>query len=88
MAEDQKDQLEYWHDGPEGQEGHWKKFKPTDAGIKVPGIVHETSTLYMSDDLEADPGASVDSEYRPRGCYNVYVTGGALFPTSGSWNRM
>ncbi|KAJ7503482.1 hypothetical protein B0H11DRAFT_584623 [Mycena galericulata] len=87
MAENQKDQLEYWHEAQEGREGHWETSMPSDAAIQVPGIVHETSTLYMSDDLEADPGASVDREYRLKGCRNVYVTGGALFPTSGSWNR-
>jgi hypothetical protein len=41
----------------------------------------------MSDDLEKDERASVGPQYTPKGCGNVYVTGGALFPSSGSWNR-
>ena len=56
--------------------------------VRVPGIVHEACSLYMSDNLEEDTHASVDSSYRPRGCDGVYVTGAAIFPTSGSWNRM
>ena len=65
----------------------WRKERPPAESVRVPGLVHETSTLYMSDNLNGDPHASVDSLYRPRNCDNVYVTGGALFPTAGSWNR-
>ncbi|KAF8155019.1 hypothetical protein K438DRAFT_1943070 [Mycena galopus ATCC 62051] len=82
MADDRADALEYWHDSS----ASWQKERPTEKGIRVPGVVHETSTLYMSDDLEKDPQASVGPQYTPRGCSNVYVTGGALFPSSGSWN--
>jgi choline dehydrogenase-like flavoprotein len=101
MAGDQADHVEFWHDAVTesqdmdyAQELHipklkagWLRKKPPAEMIRVPGIVHETSTLYMSDDLETDLHASVDRDYRPHGCDNVYVTGGALFPTSGSWNR-
>lgn len=101
MAGREKDHVEYWHDATVKQKDAnsfqdismveagqgWKQEKPPVNMIRVPGIVHETSTLYMSDDLEADPHASVGSSYQPRGCKNVFVTGGALFPTSGSWNR-
>lgn len=101
MAGDQSKKIEYWHDAvverkpstsfqdheivtePAG----WKTEKPPREMSRVPGLVHETSTLYMSDYLENDHQASVDTDYRPRGCDNVYVTGGALFPSSGSWNR-
>ncbi|KAL1730889.1 hypothetical protein EV714DRAFT_209958 [Schizophyllum commune] len=95
-----EDEIEYWHDAHEVQvavdngkhtvrhqeEAGWKHKRPPADMVRVPGLVHETSTLYMSDHLENDPQASVDSLYRPRKCDNVYVTGGALFPTSGSWN--
>jgi choline dehydrogenase-like flavoprotein len=100
MAGDQAENIEYWHDGEvqrhsqspthdviERTPGSWKADRPTTGMIRVPGIVHETATLYMSDDLEKDPHASVDKHYRPRNCENVYVTGGAIFPSSGSWNR-
>lgn len=85
MAGASSDRIEFWHDG--SPEGCWREDPPSTEAIRVPGVVHETSTLYMSDDPKNDPGASVDSEYRPIGCGNVYVTGGALFPSSGSWNR-
>jgi hypothetical protein len=83
MADDRADALEYWHDSS----ASWRTERPTEDSIRVPGIVHETSTLYMSDDLEKDEHASVGPQYTPKGCGNVYVTGGALFPSSGSWNR-
>jgi hypothetical protein len=93
--------VDYWHDdvectvplGPLNaatvvmQGAGWKKARPPTSMIRVPGLVHETSTLYVSDDLESDPHAALDSQYRPRGTKGVYVTGGAIFPTSGSWNR-
>ena len=30
--------------------------------------------------------APVGLDYRPRGVENVYITGGSLWPTGGSWN--
>ena len=101
MAGGKDGQIEYWHDAKEEKVSinhqhdrryvlagaGWKQERPPAEMVRVPGLVHETSTLYMSDDLENDPHASVDSQYRPRQCTNVYVTGGAIFPTSGSWNR-
>ncbi|KAH8797986.1 hypothetical protein DL96DRAFT_1688222 [Flagelloscypha sp. PMI_526] len=87
MAGQQSSSLEYWHDGKGGQPGGWQKgVHPPTSDTHVPGVVHETSTLYMSDDLSKDKTASVGSDYCPIGCENVYVTGGALFPSSGSWN--
>ena len=101
MAGDKVKDIEYWHDAKEEKVSvnhqhdrryvlagaGWKQERPPAKMVRVPGLVHETSTLYMSDDLERDPYASVDSKYRPRGCDGVYVTGAAIFPTSGSWNR-
>ena len=102
MAGNHVKQIEYWHDAVVEKESHsstndillnvsdagWKADRPPESMVRVPGIVHEACSLYMSDNLERDPHASVDSKYRPRGCDGVYVTGAAIFPTSGSWNRM
>ena len=85
MAGREVDQIEYWHDATETRESissqhdfkyilggaGWKKERPPAEMVRVPGLVHETSTLYMSDNLENDPNASVDSSYRPRKCDNV-----------------
>ena len=76
-------ELQYWHSDKTGQAGFWAKDKPEVSDIRVPGIVHEASTAYMGDEAE---GGSVDELGRPHGISNVYVTGGALFPTAGSWN--
>ncbi|MFL6631034.1 MAG: GMC oxidoreductase [Massilia sp.] len=49
----------------------------------MPIIVHEASWLWIGE----DPATSVVGlDYRPHGVRNVYVTGGGLSPTSGSWN--
>ena len=101
MAGSEASKIEYWHDAVPGEAdaassngtnvkfvgAGWKSARPPPSMIRVPGLVHETSMLYMSDDLEKDPHAAVDSLYRPYKCDNVFVTGGAIFPTSGSWNR-
>ncbi|KAG9310091.1 hypothetical protein JVU11DRAFT_9701 [Chiua virens] len=99
MAGNEKDEIEYWHDNGDGT-GKWDKSEPSEKNFQMSGIVHEASTLYMDDNLpthprleEANPKLdrhmaypSVDSNYRVLGCGNVYATGAALFPTSGSWN--
>lgn len=79
MAGSEASKLEYWHN-----DGGWKPTKAPTSDIRVPGAVHEASTLYMG--KPSDPMASVDDEYRPFGSRNVYVTGAALFPSAGSWN--
>lgn len=62
-------------------DGEWSTKKPTQN--KVPGYVHEAATLWMGD----DPSTSVvDLQYRPHGINNVFITGAAIFPSSGSWN--
>ena len=81
MAGSESGKLEYWHD-QENSKG-WHKEKPTEAEIRVPGVVHESSTLYMGP--ESDPYAAVDKDYTPYGCKNVYVTGGAIFPSAGAY---
>ncbi|THU85298.1 FAD/NAD(P)-binding domain-containing protein [Dendrothele bispora CBS 962.96] len=85
MAQSEAANLEYWHDSGSGDgSGTWKKTKPDSKQNRVPGVVHEASTLYMGP--KTDPHAAVDEMYRPYGCKNVYVTGGAIFPAAGSWN--
>ncbi|KAH9889357.1 hypothetical protein C8Q73DRAFT_653745 [Cubamyces lactineus] len=88
MAGSDASKIEYWHDAAPGEaeSAGWQSVRPPPSMIRVPGLVHETSMLYMSDNLEEDPHAAVDSLYRPYKCDNVFVTGGAIFPTSGSWN--
>ena len=72
--------VEYWHGTP--NQGTWVKERPTPEERRVPGLVHEGSTLWMGDGEEAVVGL----DYRPRGVDNVYVTGGGLWPAGGSWN--
>lgn len=74
---------QYWTDSEKEGEGSWGPARPPRAQIRLPIIVHEASPLWMG----SDPASSVVGlDYRPHGLHNVYVTGGALFPTSGSWN--
>lgn len=86
--------VDYWHKNKNGP-GSWKKGVPApQCDIRIPGIVHEASTLYMGGSdfqkenvtRKANSYPVVDASYRPYGCKNVYVTGAALFPTAGSWN--
>ncbi|KAF8874311.1 hypothetical protein CPB84DRAFT_1853642 [Gymnopilus junonius] len=48
----------------------------------MPGIVHEASLIPLGKGNKCP----VDENYKVKGVSNVYVTGAALFPTSGSWN--
>ncbi|USX23994.1 GMC oxidoreductase [Oxalobacteraceae bacterium OTU3CINTB1] len=75
--------VEYWTDADEGDGGAWGPARPPRGKIRLNVIVHEASALWMGE----DPASSVVGlDYRPHGVRNVYVTGGAIFPTSGSWN--
>lgn len=71
-------QLEYWH--PDSRS--WKKERPPRAQIRESGLVHGASTMWIGDD-ESSP---VGLDYQFRGVDNVYLTGGALWPTGASWN--
>ncbi|KAL7932071.1 hypothetical protein V8C35DRAFT_323306 [Trichoderma chlorosporum] len=71
--------IEYWDD----EASKWVKEKPSTGSVRAPGVVHEGSTAFVGRKQE---GGSLDSLYRPHGIANVFVTGGAAFPTSGSWN--
>lgn len=74
--------VEYWiEDGASA--GRWSALRPPQSQIRLNIIVHEASPLWMG----ADPADSVVGlDYRPHGVSNVYLTGGAILPTSGSWN--
>lgn len=81
-AKDGRAPLEYWVEDADGN-GSWTTERPSAEEIRQTIIVHEASMLWMGN----DPATSVvDFNYRPHGVHNVYVTGGGLFPTSGSWN--
>jgi choline dehydrogenase-like flavoprotein len=71
--------IEWWDETTHG----WIKTKPAVDTIRIPGVVHESSTCFMG---PKKIGGSVDELYRPHGIENVHVTGAALFPTAGSWN--
>ena len=70
--------MEYWVDG-----NGWQSARPTAADIRLPIIVHEASPLWIGTDAAT---SVVGLDYRPHGVKNLYVTGGSLFPSSGSWN--
>ena len=74
--------VEYWH--YKGDSGFWSTDPPTCDESRVAGLVHEASTMWIGD--ENDKMAPVGLDYRPRGVENVYITGGSLWPTGGSWN--
>jgi hypothetical protein len=75
-----KGNVEYWHGDP--NHGKWSNERPSIVERRVPGLVHEGSTLWIGTEEEG----AVGLDYRPYGVENVYVTGGALWPASGSWN--
>lgn len=81
-AADQASEVEYWH-GDQAQ-GVWKPERPSKNIIRKSGLAHEASTLWIGDD--DDPSSPVDTNFKLRGVENVYITGGGLFPTAGSWN--
>lgn len=72
--------VEYWSGSPD--KGEWVKERPPVDQRRVGGLVHEGSSLWIGKDDEGVVGL----DYRPNGVENVYVTGGALWPASGSWN--
>ncbi|WP_454752867.1 GMC oxidoreductase [Cupriavidus necator] len=75
-----KGNVEYWHGDP--NTGTWSSERPSIEERRVGGLVHEGSTLWIG---AGDEGV-VGLDYRPNGVENVFVTGGALWPASGSWN--
>ena len=80
--EDGKHKVQYWHGKP--SVGEWKSERPLTSQIRVPGTVHESSTLIIGS--KTSERTSIGFDYRPHGVENVYVTGNGLWPRSGSWN--
>ena len=72
--------VQYW----QASSNSWGTKRPSSNEIRVPGMVHEGSTMFIGDDDDAD--AAVGLDYQLKGVENVYVTGASLWPTSGSWN--
>lgn len=60
----------------------WTDERPPPKQIRSRGVVHPASTMWIG----KDPDSPVDLSYRFRGVSNVYLTGGALWPTGASWN--
>ena len=71
--------MEFWHSSTKS----WQKGHPPVSEIRRDVLVHPASTMWIGDDQSSSP---VDLNYRFRGIENVYLTGGALWPNSGSWN--
>ena len=74
--------FEYWH--PQGSSGSWHTERPPADKRRVPGLVHEASTMWIGG--AGDQEAPVGLDYRLRGVENVFITGGSLWPTGCSWN--
>lgn len=75
-----RNDLEYWHESNET----WQKETPPLDQIRKTTLVHDASTMWIgsSEDVQAPVGP----DYRLKGVDNVYITGGSLWPTGGSWN--
>jgi choline dehydrogenase-like flavoprotein len=74
------DGLEYWHESDKS----WRNDAPPLLQIRSKFLVHDASTMWIG--ISGDTEAPVSLGYRLQGTDNVYITGGALWPTGGSWN--
>ncbi|MFD8478807.1 GMC oxidoreductase [Kitasatospora sp. NPDC059673] len=72
--------MEFW--SPE--RGQWESEPPA-AGRRMPFAFLESGTLWMG---ESPEDSVTDLHGRLHVLDNLYVTGGALFPTRGSWNPL
>jgi choline dehydrogenase-like flavoprotein len=68
--------IEYLHD-----DGTWRTAKPE--SVRNDSLVHEAGTLWMG---ETPQDSVTDTNGRLYDSQNVYVVGGATFPTCGDWN--
>lgn len=59
-----EDAVDYWDESIHG----WTKKKPASTQIRVPGVVHDSSTAFVG---KAEDGGSVDELFRPHGVRNV-----------------
>ncbi len=71
-------QIEYWN----SDFRKWQEGRPSKDQIQHKSLVHPASTMWISNDASSP----VSLDYTVRGMDNVYLTGGALWPTAGSWN--
>lgn len=69
--------VEYWI------ENGYEKKQPLMKNRRVDSMVHEASAMWI--DETAGKGV-VGTDYKPIGVENVYITGGSLWPSGGSWN--
>jgi choline dehydrogenase-like flavoprotein len=84
FAQNKPGLVEYWHaDANKPDKGEWLSKRPDELERRVDALVHEGSTMWIGPDPDKDV---VGYDYRPYGVNNVYITGGALWPASGSWN--
>lgn len=74
------DDLEYWHEINKT----WEKYIPPPEQIRKKMLAHDASTMWIGDSKDME--SPVTHDYHLRGVDNVYITGGALWPTGGSWN--
>ena len=70
--------IEYWNSDSK----NWQEDIPPKCQTQHKSLVHPASTMWIGDN-----GTSpVELNYGFRGVDNVYLTGGALWPTGASWN--
>ena len=79
--------IEYWN----SETKIWQADRPPVEQIRSRSLVHPASTMWIGGDTEPSPvnlnePSPVNLDYRFRGVDNVYLTGGALWPTGASWN--
>ena len=67
-----EDAVEYWDESIHG----WTTAKPASKQIRIPGVVHDSSTTFMG---KPEDGGSVDELFRPHGVKNV-VSHAPAFP--------
>lgn len=70
--------IEYWN----SKTKDWQTDHPSVKQIRSSFLVHPASTMQ----IDAQESSPVNLEYQFRGVENVYLTGGALWPTAASWN--
>ncbi len=71
--------IEFWNRETES----WQVERPPARNIRLDALVHPASTMQIGTDADPTP---VNLDYLFRGVDNVYLTGGALWPTGASWN--
>ena len=73
--------IEYWN----SDKKLWEANRPPTKQIRSRDLVHPASTMWIGRDTESQE-SPVDLNYKFHGIENVYLTGGALWPTGASWN--